>query len=172
MEGYERTASIVSAGVMTTTCMHRKAHGTRETPAVVLEVQDQPASRESQAGLFGAAERLIVPMKPGNSGGGKEPYFWHASDLASGSGIGGSLVTPAFWPSSLLKELYLRAKGIPDSPIVKPIGKPDALNAPVRFEVAGTGNQLMDRLVRHSQRKRRVTDRSNLRAWRQFSTLL
>ena len=111
MDEYERTTSISPAGVVTTTCMHRKAHGTRETPAVVLEVQDQPASRESQAGLFGAAERLIVPMKPGNSGGGKEPYFWHASDLASGSGIGGSLATPAFWPSSLLKELLLVGEG-------------------------------------------------------------
>lgn len=42
-----------------------------------------------------------------------------------------------------MKELYSWAKGIPDSPIVKSIGKPDALNAPVRFEVAGTGNVIM-----------------------------
>ena len=37
--------------------------------------RDQPAARESQAGLFGAAEGIIVPMKPGNAGGGKDPYF-------------------------------------------------------------------------------------------------
>jgi hypothetical protein len=73
MEGYERTASIGPAGVLTATCMHRKALGTRETPTVVLEVQDQPVTRESQTGLFGAAERFVVPMKPGNAGGGKEP---------------------------------------------------------------------------------------------------
>ena len=34
---------------------------------------DQLATRERQAGPFGMAERLVVPMKPGNSGGGKEP---------------------------------------------------------------------------------------------------
>src|ERR1035441_10395790 len=88
MEGYERTASIVSAGVMTTTCMHRKAHGTRETPAVVLEVQDQPATRESQAGLFGAAERLVVPMKPGNAGGGKGPWLEINARSDKDGGIG------------------------------------------------------------------------------------
>jgi hypothetical protein len=75
MEEYERTASIGLAGVMTTTCMHRKAHGTRETPAVEPGNRDQPAARESQAGLSGAAEGIIVPMKPGNAGGGKDPYF-------------------------------------------------------------------------------------------------
>jgi hypothetical protein len=36
------------------------------------------------------------------------------------------------------------------------------LHAP--FDVAGDGNQLTVRLVRHSQRKRRATDRSNLRS--------
>ena len=75
MEEYERTAFIGLAGVLVTTCMHRKAHGTRETPAVEPEDRDQPASRESQAGLSGAAEGIVVPMKPGNSGGGKDPCF-------------------------------------------------------------------------------------------------
>jgi hypothetical protein len=35
----------------------------------------QPAARESQAGPFGVAERLVVPMKPGNAGGGKGPQL-------------------------------------------------------------------------------------------------
>ena len=34
---------------------------------------DQLATRERQAGPYGMAERLAVPLKPGNSGGGKEP---------------------------------------------------------------------------------------------------
>ena len=34
---------------------------------------DQLAARERKAGLTGMAERLVVPTKPGNSGGGKEP---------------------------------------------------------------------------------------------------
>jgi hypothetical protein len=33
----------------------------------------QPASREGKAGLAGVADRLVVPKKPGNSGGGKGP---------------------------------------------------------------------------------------------------
>jgi hypothetical protein len=32
---------------------------------------DQLAARERKAGLTGMAERLVVPKKPGNSGGGK-----------------------------------------------------------------------------------------------------
>jgi hypothetical protein len=72
-EEYERINSVGSVGVVATTCMYRKAHGTRETPTVVLEVQDQPVTRESQTGPFGSAVRFVVPMKPGNAGGGKEP---------------------------------------------------------------------------------------------------
>ena len=74
-EEYERIKSVGSVGVLATTCMYRKAHGTRETPAVEPEDRDQPATRESQAGLSGAAEGIVVPMRPGNAGGGKDPYF-------------------------------------------------------------------------------------------------
>ena len=28
------------------------------------------------------SERVIVPLKPGNAGGGKDPYFWNASEEA------------------------------------------------------------------------------------------
>ena len=36
---------------------------------------DQLATRERQAGPTGMAERLVVPMKPGNSGGRKGPQL-------------------------------------------------------------------------------------------------
>ena len=36
---------------------------------------NQLATRESQAGPFGVAERRVVPRKPGNSGGGKGPQL-------------------------------------------------------------------------------------------------
>ena len=36
---------------------------------------DQLATRESQAGPFGVAERFVVPKKPGNAGGGKGPQL-------------------------------------------------------------------------------------------------
>jgi len=35
----------------------------------------QPAAREGQAGPSGESERPIVPLKPGNAGGGKGPHF-------------------------------------------------------------------------------------------------
>ena len=35
----------------------------------------QPDAREGQAGLTRVTERPVVPSKPGNSGGGKEPQF-------------------------------------------------------------------------------------------------
>ncbi len=36
---------------------------------------NQLAARERKAGPTGMAERLAVPTKPGNSGGGKEPQL-------------------------------------------------------------------------------------------------
>jgi hypothetical protein len=46
--------------------MHtRKAHATREPQGVVRD--DQPDAREGQAGRTGVAERLVVPLKPGNA---------------------------------------------------------------------------------------------------------
>ena len=35
----------------------------------------QPDAREGQAGPTGVADRLVVPLKPGNAGGGKGPEF-------------------------------------------------------------------------------------------------
>ena len=35
----------------------------------------QPDAREGQAGPDRVAERLVVPLKPDNAGGGKEPWF-------------------------------------------------------------------------------------------------
>jgi hypothetical protein len=46
---------------------------------------------------------------------------------------------------------------------VKVTGKRSAGNPHAAFERAGTGDGLTERLVRHSQRKRGVTDRSILR---------
>jgi len=44
----------------------------------------QPDAREGQAGRYGVAERLVVPMKPGNAGGGKGPQF--KTNATSGEG--------------------------------------------------------------------------------------
>ena len=47
---------------------------------------DQLATRERKAGLTGMAERLVVPTKPGNSGGGKGPQL--KADARSDEGTG------------------------------------------------------------------------------------
>jgi hypothetical protein len=41
----------------------------------VIRSWDQLATRESQAGPSGVAERRVVPRKPGNAGGGKGPQL-------------------------------------------------------------------------------------------------
>jgi len=46
---------------------HGKPHG--------VVSNDQPEAREGQAGRLGVAERFVVPLKLGNSGGGKGPQF-------------------------------------------------------------------------------------------------
>ena len=62
---------------------------TREVPAVV-EVH-QPATREGQAGPYGVADRPVVPVKPGNAGGGKGPDFGRAWEGNKGPESGASL---------------------------------------------------------------------------------
>ena len=62
----------------------RKARATREAPCVIRD--DQPDAREGQAGRAGVAERLVVPLKSSNAGGGKGPQF--KTNAASGEGPG------------------------------------------------------------------------------------
>ena len=47
---------------------------------------DQPDAREGQAGRGGVAERLVVPLRPGNAGGGKGPQL--KADVQSNQGPG------------------------------------------------------------------------------------
>jgi hypothetical protein len=60
----------------------RTQHG---KPQCVIR-DDQPDAREGQAGRTGVAERLVVPLKPGNAGGGKGPQF--KTDARRGEGRG------------------------------------------------------------------------------------
>ncbi len=83
MGEYERNNLMGPAGVLATTCRQRGPDATRETPAVIAN-GDQPATRESQAGPCGVAERSVLPRKPGNAGGGKGPQL--KGDARSGEG--------------------------------------------------------------------------------------
>jgi len=61
------------AGVVATACTQgkRTQHG---KPHDVLS-DEQPDACEGWAGRHGVTERLVLPMKPGNAGGGKGPQF-------------------------------------------------------------------------------------------------
>lgn len=79
----------------------RKAHETREAPKRG-QVDDQPESREGQAGRLGVAERFVVPRKLGNAGGGKGPQFK--------TGIRGE--GPGDWATYQLRECSETAEGV------------------------------------------------------------
>src|SRR5205085_1896376 len=55
-------------------------------PPAVRGSSPQPNAREGQVGPSGVADRLVVPRKPGNSGGGKGPEFKEAARRGKGQG--------------------------------------------------------------------------------------
>src|SRR5450755_3023361 len=61
------------AGVVAAACTSgkRTQHG---KPHSALS-DEQPDAREGRSGRCGLTERPVLPMKPGNAGGGKEPQF-------------------------------------------------------------------------------------------------
>jgi hypothetical protein len=63
------------AGVMTMARDKGNTRATREIRRGGYHWNDQPAARERQAGPRRKTERLVVPRKPVNAGGGKGPYF-------------------------------------------------------------------------------------------------
>jgi len=67
---------------------------TRETPLGVRP-RDQPEAREGQAGPSGVADGSVVPMKPGNAGGGKGPWLKTVQYVARDGRLAMSLATPA-----------------------------------------------------------------------------
>src|SRR6202789_4126656 len=50
-----------------------------------------------RSGAFGVAERFVVPLKPGNAGGGKGPQF--KTNATSGEGFGD-------WATYQLRKLF------------------------------------------------------------------
>src|SRR3974377_1051400 len=74
----------------------RKANATREAPWRG-QSNDQLEAREGQAGRLGVAERFAVPLKLGNSGGGKGPQF----KTNAGRGEG-----PGDWATYQLRRVF------------------------------------------------------------------
>jgi hypothetical protein len=60
------------AGVVATACLQREMARNTGNPSGGRRAS-QPDAREGQAGPCGVADRLVVPRKPGNAGGGKGP---------------------------------------------------------------------------------------------------
>src|SRR5712691_5850178 len=60
-------------GVLAAACTQGKRAKHGKPQGVVSG--DQPEAREGQVGRPGVAERFVVPLKPGNAGGGKGPQF-------------------------------------------------------------------------------------------------
>ncbi len=57
-------------------------------------MKNQRTAREGQVWLAGVAERLAVPKKPGNSGGGKGPQLKADATSSDDREIGESLTNP------------------------------------------------------------------------------
>src|SRR6202162_4052360 len=72
------------AGVVATACTQGKRTQHGRPQGVVRD--DQPDAREGQAGRPGESERFIVPMKPGNAGGGTGPQFKTNATRSEGPG--------------------------------------------------------------------------------------
>jgi hypothetical protein len=86
MERYERTNSIRPAGVVATACRQKGTRSNTGSPSGDRS-QDQLATRESQAGPYGVAERSVRPMKPGNAGGGKGPQLEGTQEATKAEGL-------------------------------------------------------------------------------------
>jgi len=84
---------------------------TRETPSRG-RAKDQPEACEGQAGRGGESDGLVVPRRPGNAGGGKEPSFKSMWKVVR-EGRLGNLETP---PSvrKLQTALHAKAKAEPE----------------------------------------------------------
>ena len=78
------SAASGCAGVVATACTQGKRAQHGKPRGVVRD--DQPDAGDGQAGRGGVAERLVVPLKPGNAGGGKGPQF--ETDATRGEGRG------------------------------------------------------------------------------------
>src|SRR5258705_10311983 len=96
-----RLRPSANTGVLAAACTQGKRTQHGKPQGVVSD--DQLEAREGQAGRPGVAERFVVPLKPGNAGGGKGPQF--KTDAISGEG-------PGDWATYQLRECSETAEGV------------------------------------------------------------
>jgi hypothetical protein len=125
-------------GVMATACLPEEIDRNTGNPRW-WGGPPQPDAREGQAGPSRAADRLVVPSKPGNSGGGKGPDFGSVPEVVQSreSGHVAYNLHPTAW-SSRKGLASRRRRGAcctePWAVLANPVGEPDAGNPPVRFD--------------------------------------
>ena len=101
-----------------------EAHATREAPRRGQE--DQPDAREGWPGRTGVTERLVVPMKPGNAGGGKGPQY--KTDARRGEGPGDWATSHGeLWVKSVFIRACVKLRGL----FRYPRSEPDCMTRPV-----------------------------------------
>ncbi len=128
-----------------TACRHMGNCCNTRSP-IRREARSQPDAREGQAGPDRVADRLVVPGKPGNSGGGKGPEFKKAARRGKGQG---EWCKPRNLPTNVQDPKaathLAQSNGWAKCFLVR---EPDAGNPPVRFDERGVETE--PRSPRHS----------------------
>ena len=109
-QGRSRSCTCSNTGVVSTACqkgdrVNRGRPKREEGHGLNVIVPD--------GGSLWGSERVIRPMKPGNAGGGKDPYFWTCFQRRKGEVIDVSLETPEKI-RILQRKLYRKAKEEPN----------------------------------------------------------
>src|ERR1700730_9680929 len=68
--------------------MYTKEKRTQHGKPQCVFRDEQPDTREGGSGRSGVTERPVVPLKPGNAGGGKGPWFRTDARRSEGAEIG------------------------------------------------------------------------------------
>ena len=93
------------------------------------------------------SDGVVVPLKPGNAGGGKDPDFWCVCRRRRGSVTWREPVKHRLRPGAFRANFVVTPRRCGDveyahvdarrMPAMKPVGKPDAGNPHVRFDERG-----------------------------------
>src|SRR3989440_5682073 len=75
------------AGVVATACLHRENGRNTGNPSGGRQRLLNRTPARDRPGRRGVADRLVVPWKPGNAGGGKGPDFGCAVEATNSQGI-------------------------------------------------------------------------------------
>ncbi len=89
-----------------------------------MVVAHQLEAREGQAGFGGVADGSVVPMKPGNAGGGKGPWFKAAQEVTRARRMGQPWYSDKRQATRVASRAQARCL----------VREPDAGNLHVRFD--------------------------------------